>query len=80
MGIKDAYNEGSIVVPVVVVPGFYASLLSSIVRAVSSFWTFRFRNRIPCVVFVAASFIPFLSRKQNLKNWKGTISCRVFAV
>lgn len=33
----------------------------------------------PCVVSVAASFIPFLSLKQNLKNRKGMVSCRVFA-
>ena len=33
----------------------------------------------PCAVSVAASFIPFLSLKQNLKNRKGMISCRVFA-
>ena len=32
----------------------------------------------PCAVSVAASFIPFLSLKQKLKNRKGMVSCRVF--
>ena len=36
------------------------------------------RKQNPCAVSVAASFIPFLSLKQNLKNRKGMVSCRVF--